>query len=135
MGEKTIYYIIGIGVIGIGIGRYENYYIGILSVSADIEKSLSVVHWLMSWLGSQKKLTIVLFRSIFAQQLLCEKEMKNGSIYLPYYVGASKHLSCNCNLMKLRDDHLKRKKRNCKGPKDNWIEYMKIAMAKLWEIR
>ena len=44
MGEKTIYYIIGIGVIGIGIGRYENYYIGILSVSADIEKSLSVVH-------------------------------------------------------------------------------------------
>ena len=35
MGEKTIYYIIGIGVIGIGIGRYENYYIGILSVSAD----------------------------------------------------------------------------------------------------
>ena len=43
-GEKTIYYIIGIGVIGIGIGRYENYYIGILSVSADIEKSLSVVH-------------------------------------------------------------------------------------------
>ena len=40
----TIYYIIGIGVIGIGIGRYENYYIGILSVSADIEKSLSVVH-------------------------------------------------------------------------------------------
>ena len=45
MGEKTIYYIIGIGVIGIGIGRYENYYIGILSVSADIEKSLSVVHW------------------------------------------------------------------------------------------
>ena len=45
VGEKTIYYIIGIGVIGIGIGRYENYYIGILSVSADIEKSLSVVHW------------------------------------------------------------------------------------------
>ena len=44
VGEKTIYYIIGIGVIGIGIGRYENYYIGILSVSADIEKSLSVVH-------------------------------------------------------------------------------------------
>jgi len=40
VGEKTIYYIIGIGVIGIGIGRYENYHIGILSVSADMKKKL-----------------------------------------------------------------------------------------------
>ena len=55
VGEKTIYYIIGISVIGIGISRYENYYIGILSVSADIEKAYRSYTATIDYLKQNKK--------------------------------------------------------------------------------